>query len=231
MSEDILKARQQLMKVLVEKVARGGCPPPIDIIDLRRGRLSEDRREQVETHVILCDSCAREYLILEELNKRNDEVALSLNVPMLGLCTSQNRILIDLDAPPYIPNGWSVVEHKQGGQMVWDSTKVKFHLSKNQKGGKRIEGNKLRKELEHKPVYNANLLDYLYANQELIPEEWKKNEDGSIRFTYFWGTIYSYSDGYLYVRVLYFHDGQWNWDYRWLGVDWNGRTPAAVPAS
>jgi len=139
--------------------------------------------------------------------------------------------LIDLDAPPYIPNGWSVVEHRQGGQMVWDPTKVKFHLSKNQKGGKRIEGNKLRKELEGKPVYNANLLDYLYANKELIPEEWKKNEDGSIRFTYFWGTIYRNSSGGLYVRYLCFYGGQWIWYCRWLGRGWSGSDPAAVPAS
>jgi len=139
--------------------------------------------------------------------------------------------LIDLDAPPYIPNGWSVVEHRQGGQMVWDPTKVKFHLSKNQKGGKRIEGNKLRKELEGKPVYNANLLDYLYANKELIPEEWKKNEDGSIRFTYFWGTIYRASLGSLDVRYLCFSGGQWCWSCSWLGSDWDGRSPAAVPAS
>jgi len=139
--------------------------------------------------------------------------------------------IIDLDAPPYIPNGLSVVEHRQGGQMVWDPTKVKFHISKNQKGGKRIEGNKLRKELEGKPVYNANLLDYLYANQELIPEEWKKNEDGSIRFTYFWGTIYRASLGSLDVRYLCFSGGQWCWSCSWLGSDWDGRSPAAVPAS
>ncbi|MBI5420985.1 MAG: hypothetical protein HZA35_01590 [Parcubacteria group bacterium] len=139
--------------------------------------------------------------------------------------------LIDFDANPHVPNGWSVVEHKKGGILKWDPAKVKFHLSRNQRGNKSIVGNELRKELEKQPVYNANMLDFLYAKQELIPEEWKKDENGNIRFIYFWGTIYRDSDGFLYVRYLCFRGGQWDWRYRWLDDDWRSRFPALVSAS
>ena len=39
------------------------------------------------------------------------------------------------------------------------------------------------------------------------------------------------SDGDLYVRCLYFNDGEWNWNDNWLDNDWNSNNPAAVLAS
>ena len=39
------------------------------------------------------------------------------------------------------------------------------------------------------------------------------------------------SDGYLYVRYLYFDDGTWNRNYNWLDNDWNGDNPAALLAT
>jgi len=38
---------------------------------------------------------------------------------------------------------------------------------------------------------NANVLDYLLAHPELIPEDWKN------KYVFFWGTIYRYSSGGL----------------------------------
>jgi hypothetical protein len=97
--------------------------------------------------------------------------------------------------------------------------------SEPQKKGKRIDGNKLRKELKGKPIYNANLLDYLLANYHLIPEEWKS------KYVFFWGTIYRDSDGDLYVRYLCWLVGRWRWGAAWLDDGWYGARPAAVPAS
>jgi hypothetical protein len=81
--------------------------------------------------------------------------------------------LINCDANPFVPRGWKVEEHKKSGQIKWDPAKILLHLSKNQKGGKVINGNNLRKELENLPVLNANVLDYLLANPHLIPNKWK----------------------------------------------------------
>lgn len=129
--------------------------------------------------------------------------------------------IIDCDADPFLPAGWKVEFHKKGGSFEWDPIKVKLHLSPNQQNGKTIEGNKLRKELANEPVLNANVLDYLLAHTELIPEEWKG------KATFFWGTIYRDSGGSLCGRYLYWDGYRWNWYYYWLDNDWNDNSPAA----
>src|SRR5205807_6458708 len=104
--------------------------------------------------------------------------------------------LVDLDADPFIPKGWSVPEgcHQKGGIFTWGASKVSLYLSESQKEGKWTEGKELRKDLAGKPVFNANLLDYLLKNPHLIPEEWND------QFVFFWGTIYRVSDDGLCVR-------------------------------
>jgi hypothetical protein len=72
---------------------------------------------------------------------------------------------------------------------------------------------------------SANVLDYLLAHPESIPEDWKG------KWVYFWGTIYRNADGSLYVRFLFWHGGRWVWDYSWLAGDFRGSRPAAVSAS
>lgn len=132
--------------------------------------------------------------------------------------------MIDCDAAPFIPSGWKVEKHQKGGQFKWDTGQVALYLSKFQKNGV-IEGNKLRKELEGKPVLNACVLDYLLAHPHLIPEEWKGNA------VFFWGTIYRDSDGNLFVRCLYWLGGRWRWGNYWLDDDWDDNDPAVLRAS
>jgi hypothetical protein len=129
--------------------------------------------------------------------------------------------VIDCDADPFVPEGWAVESHKKGGLFKWDATKVKLYLSKNQKGDKYVQGHKLREELENQPVLNANVLDYLLARPELIPEEWKG------KYVFFWGTVYRYSDGYLSVRCLCWGGGRWSWLHDWLGSSFYCDRPAA----
>ena len=134
--------------------------------------------------------------------------------------------LIDLDADPFVPSGWSVPKgcHQKGGQFKWDPAKVALYLSKEQQDGKVLEGNKLREELKGKSPYNANLLDYLLKNPYLIPEEWKG------KYVSFFGTEYRNSDDNLYVRCLCWRGGGcYGLDF-WLGLGWDGFSPAAVPA-
>ncbi len=139
--------------------------------------------------------------------------------------------LINCDAAPFVPNGWSVAEEKEQvedratGNLAWDASKVRLHLDKRQKGSKYVMGNELRKALKGLPVMNANVLDYLLAHPELIPEEWKG------KAVFFWGTVYRYSDGYLCVRYLDWFGGRWVWRYLWLGHVWHAGYPAAVLAS
>lgn len=146
---------------------------------------------------------------------------------------------VDFSADPFMPDGWSVEEHqkgkvakleRKGDDLYLDGKKIEFWLSSEQKRGV-ITGNILRAKLKGKPVLNANLLDHLLKNPHLIPEAWKKDENGNTRYIFFWGTIYRGADGNLCVRFLdWFGDG-WDWVYLWLAYDFNDRLPAAVSAS
>ncbi|OGI46325.1 hypothetical protein A2121_01635 [Candidatus Nomurabacteria bacterium GWB1_40_6] len=150
-------------------------------------------------------------------------------------------IAVNLGAAPELPfngarvdqhigDGWAVVEKRADGLYV-NGRKVVLHLSKRQLGGKWLKGHELCEELADKPVLNANLLDAFYDNPHLIPEDWKKDEQGNARYIFFWGTISRDSDGYLYVRYLYFAGGTWYRYYRWLDGGWFGVGPAALLAS
>lgn len=127
--------------------------------------------------------------------------------------------LIDCDVYPFIPNGWAVEEHKKGGMFKFNPEKISLYLSKKQKSG-----HDLRKELADKPVMNANVLDYLLAHPELIPEEWKG------KYIFFWGTIYRLSVGSLIVRCLSWSGSEWFWGCSWLdcGFDFSSDNPAAL---
>ena len=151
---------------------------------------------------------------------------------IVPVATSQ-QYLIDCDADPFVPSGWTVESHNKGGQLAFNPTKVKLHLFPNQQGRKCVEGNKLRKELASEPVLNANVLDYLLKNPRLIPEEWKKDASGNAICIFFWGTIYCDSSGGLCVRYLYWDGRSWYYGSRQLGSawDWGDDNPAAVLAS
>lgn len=146
---------------------------------------------------------------------------------------------VDFGADPFLPDGWSVEEHqkgkvakleREGDDLYLDGKKIEFWLSSEQKRGV-ITGNILRAKLKGKSVLNANLLDHLLKNPHLIPEAWKKNENGNTRYIFFWGTIYRRADGDLYVRCLYWDGDGWGWGCGWLGSGFDDDYPAAVSAS
>ena len=139
--------------------------------------------------------------------------------------------LIDCDADPFTPSVCTVESHKKGGQFAFDPAKIKLYFSPTQQGGKRIKGNKLRKDLANQPPLNANVLDFLIKNPHLIPEEWKRDASGNTRYIFFWGTIYRHSDGILCVRCLYWDGRSWHWSNGWLHGYWGGDFPAALLAS
>ena len=119
--------------------------------------------------------------------------------------------IIDCDGAPYMRySDWKIVEHRRGGQLEWDEERVSLHFSATQKKGKSVAGCYILKEIKKLLLLNANVLDYLLKNQELIPEEWKKLQ------VYFWGTIYR--EGSIpHVRYLDWSGSEWFWF--WKRVD------------
>jgi len=150
------------------------------------------------------------------------EVVKSLIGGTVKAVITTAKPIIDMDANPYVPNNWKVESHKKGGQLEWNLERIQLYFSEQQNGDKWIEGNKLRKELKTQSVCNANLLDYLLAHSELIPESWKG------KAICFWGTIYRYSDGNLYVRYLCFNGRSWSGYCSWLDDGFGSSDPAVV---
>jgi hypothetical protein len=147
-----------------------------------------------------------------------------LNLLYAALVTRFTEQTVDLDVDPFVPDGWRLVEHKKGGKFEWNSSNLKLYVSPNQQGKSGIGGNQLREELKGKSPYNANLLDYLLENPDLVPEQWKG------KFVYFWGTVYQDTGDKTCVRCLCRHRGEWRWHYGWLESDFIGSEPAVVPA-
>ncbi len=129
---------------------------------------------------------------------------------------------VDLDAIPFIPNGWSVESHVKGGQWKYDTTKVSLYLSEGQRDGKWMVGTELRQELDSLSVMNANLLEFYLAHLPIIPEDWKG------KYVFFWGTVYRSARGNLCVRCLCWGGEGWRWDYRWLEDVWSDGNPALL---
>lgn len=130
--------------------------------------------------------------------------------------------IIDTDADPFIPEGFTLMEHKKSGLLKLDVLKISLYLSEKQKRGG-IKANNLKKELSSKPVMNANVLDYLLEHQELIPEEWKSES------IFFWGTIYCDLHNNPCVRYLYWLGSKWYWSCcAVLDGDFSSNLPAAV---
>ncbi|TAK03268.1 hypothetical protein EPO34_04345 [Patescibacteria group bacterium] len=141
------------------------------------------------------------------------------------------RSLIDCDASPTCLDGWKVVEHVKGGQLDFDPSKIALYLDEAQKEKKGIVGNELRTKLKGKPVLNANVLDHLLDNTNLIPASWKQDENGNTHHILFWGTIYRGSGGRLFVRYLYWLGRQWLWNHYYLGSAFGVESPSAILAS
>lgn len=140
--------------------------------------------------------------------------------PPIKVGRMKSKHIIDCNAPPSVSDGWTIEEHRQGGQLEWNPEKIQLYLSEIQKTGC-ISGTELRKELTSKPVLNACVLDYLLANPHLIPKEWKRN------IIFFWGTVYRNRRGGLYVRYLYWNGGKWGCSGSLLGGGWDSGDPAA----
>ncbi len=149
--------------------------------------------------------------------------------------TNDQPRTIDCNVAPFIPNGWSIRPKDQitsavCGDLIFDPAKVTPYFSEGQKNDKTTVGHNLRKELEGKPVLTAHVLDYLLANTHLIPESWKKNENGKTLCHFFWGTLYRDPGSSLCVRYLCWGGGGWDWGCYWPDREFGGQS-AAVLAS
>lgn len=171
--------------------------------------------------------------IIDSLTSKDDTVIDNLIRFINNGCRLQiiGNHEVDTSCTPAFPfPGATIESHAKSGKMILDFSKLNFYLTEKQKNGS-INGHELKKKQNNKKVLNACVLDYLLENPNLIPEDWKKDANGNIRFVYFWGTIFRSSRGVLYVRCLYFRGGKWQAFCSWLDCGFDGNDPAVVSAS
>jgi len=187
----------------------------------------------------------------EKEEEEKDEIIEAIgrhtyHIPQRTTCAKHT---IDLGAPPKLPfdraevvkhiteiGGKSVVEIelRSDDNLYIDRRKIILSLSERQIGEKRIVGHELRQELEdgEQVLLNSNVEDYIFEHPELFPEHWKKDENGEIRYIYFWGSIFrNPSSGHLFVRYLFWGSGSLHRDYAWLDNGWLRQDPSASLAS
>lgn len=138
------------------------------------------------------------------------------------------------DPVAFIGNGWSIVEEDKRSLKLTevDLTKVSFKTTLKGRENTVVGNEKLKRLIASGDIrLDAKVLQTLWENQHLIPEAWKQPTNGNTTYVFFDGTVLQHSGGNRYVLCLCWDDGEWRWDYGWLGVGWHADDPSAVLAS
>lgn len=137
---------------------------------------------------------------------------------------------------PLIPMGMVLESDPPADWFIWDPAQIILYVSPNQLCGS-MNGYALREELANRPILNAkplsaNVLDNLFRNLHLIPEEWATpGMHDYPRSIFFWETAYRMEGGQPLVRCLTFDGTAWCREFRWLCYDWDERHCAALRVS
>jgi hypothetical protein len=150
---------------------------------------------------------------------------------VLGRAVIEEREnIIDHATHEFSQVDWKIEEHHLvgNGSLKWNPAHVRFYLAPSQTETESIDGNTIRSALRGKSLLNASILDYLLCHPHLIPENWKRDEMGHIRYTFFWGTIYSFPNSEFSVRYLFWEKDKWQSCGRSLTLEWYRNFYAAV---
>lgn len=126
------------------------------------------------------------------------------------------EITIDMSTPPRLPfkgakivnkHNKDKVEFKKSGSSLYLNDKsialVNFQIYS------RLSVGDIYQEIKNRDIYgkavSAKILDYLEDNPKLWPSSWKTNEDGGMKYVFFWGDIFFDKEGTLYIRC-----GSWD---------------------
>ncbi len=132
--------------------------------------------------------------------------------------------------------GWKILpeETDQRGEALTelDITKVIFKIMLEGKETS-VKGEEKLKRLKATGCIclDGKAFKACWGNRHLLPESWKKDENGKIRYIFFDGIVLQGPCGFRCVLCLYFKDGKWQWNYNWLENDWNANNPSAVLAT
>ncbi len=139
------------------------------------------------------------------------------------MVTNSNLICIDRTTPfdpsAFMGKGWSIEEQDERSLRITelDLNKVTFEtmLRSGEVSIQSEEKIRRLKEVGHIRL-DAKVLQTLWEEESLIPENWKTSDGGIL----FGGTILRNSDGDRCVLCLRWNGRVWDWFYSWLDVDW-----------
>lgn len=120
-----------------------------------------------------------------------------------------NQIITDV--LPLVTKGFNPTKHKPMKYFPYDPLKIDFYFTDQQRYGKISKAHEVYVEMADKPVLNANVLDYYLANPDRIPDSWKRDDEGKIRYIFFWGTLFEDFKKREFVRCLFFDESVQKW--------------------
>ena len=143
------------------------------------------------------------------VNENTIEVNLSATpkMPFCGATTAW-------DLPKLNEAWWVKVTRDDRGLIVGDY-RVSLQCTLDQQRGF-VTGNVIHQGLPLARTLHTNILDALFENQHLIPDEWKEKTNGAVPHIYFWRNGF-YQTRSLGVRFLYYYDGKWRTGFGFLG--------------
>lgn len=139
----------------------------------------------------------------------------------------------DFNPEDFFGKGWKVLaeETDERGEALkeLDFSRIWFKTMLCN-GETSIKGeDKLRRSKEANHIrLGGKALKACWDNRHMLPESWKRDENGIIRYIFFDGIVLLDPRGRRCVPYLYFGDGRWYWDAHWLGSVFDASYPSAV---
>ena len=114
---------------------------------------------------------------------------------------------INWDRKPKNINGYILASHTPNGRFPWAASKISLLASPEvKKTGKWVQVTSALSEVYPKMLANANILDHLLSNTQLIPKNWER------KTIFFAGTRYWIeSDGMDYEMIRTLIKGREGW--------------------
>ncbi|MDO8623907.1 MAG: hypothetical protein Q7R54_00965 [bacterium] len=131
-----------------------------------------------------------------------------------------SELIIDCDVDPFVPPHWKVKKHQKGGQWQWNPDQIVLRPTGVRETD--ITCHKHYEVFAGYEVLNANVLDFLLAHRQRVPELWRG------KLIMFPGTIFEdigAGGGFIGLMVnaargLAWENGEWISGFKYLENGW-----------
>ncbi len=153
----------------------------------------------------------------------------------LMMHTGKLPFIGDFD-PVFIGEGWKIItkdcDSRENDLPELDLSQVRFEfcLEGEETYTSGEERLKRLKAMKHTTRLGGRSFKTCWENRALLPESWKKDEQGNTRYVFFDGLILEDPHGRRCSLFLCWGGGRWNGDYYWLDDGRDGGYPSAVLA-